>query len=237
MKTIGIMGGMGPMAAVDLMKKIILATKAHDDQEHIHTVTDNNTNIPDRTACIMGKGESPVPEMRKSADLLAAAGADFIIIGCNTAHYFLPELQPYLKIPVISIIEEAAKFCAEEGYKKVGLLATAGTCKTGMYQDALKSSGVEVVLPNKDQEEAIHDMIYSGVKANDFDYDASRVQEALDEMAQDGVEAFILGCTETPVGVEMYHLKGNFIDATQVLAEAAVKAAGAEVIRHLPHRA
>ena len=105
MKTIGIMGGMGPMATVDLMQKVIVATKAIKDQEHIHTVIDNNTNIPDRSECIFGQGPSPVPEMVKSAERLTSMGADVIIIGCNTAHYFLPEVQKQVKTPFINMIE------------------------------------------------------------------------------------------------------------------------------------
>lgn len=237
MKTIGIIGGMGPMATVDLMQKVILATDAQEDQEHIHILVDNNTNIPDRTAAIMGQGANPVPEMQKSADRLTAAGADFLIIGCNTAHYFLPQLTPNLKIPVISMIEATADFCAAQGYKKVGLLASAGTCHAGIYQQALQKAGVEVLQPNETQEPVIHDMIYRGVKANDTKYDTKPVQKVLQAMEQAGAEAFILGCTEVPVAVTMYHLTGKFIDATEVLAEKAVAEAGGKVISHLPQRA
>ena len=81
MKTIGIIGGMGPMATVDLMQKIIQATDAHEDQEHIHILVDNNTDIPDRTAAILGRGPSPLPELLKSAERLTAQGADFLIMG------------------------------------------------------------------------------------------------------------------------------------------------------------
>ena len=140
-KTIGIIGGMGPMATVDLMKKVILATDAREDQEHIPILVDNNTNIPDRTAAILGEGEDPLPELLKSADRLTAGGADFLIMGCNTAHYFLPLMMPNLRIPVINMIEETAAFCAREGYKRVGLLASAGTCKSGIYQRALERAG------------------------------------------------------------------------------------------------
>ena len=114
MKTIGIIGGMGPMATVDLMQKIILATDAREDQEHIHLLIDNNTDIPDRTAAILGQGTSPVPELLKSADRLTAQGADFLIMGCNTAHFFLPLMMPFLKIPFISMIEATAEFCSKK---------------------------------------------------------------------------------------------------------------------------
>ena len=172
----------------------------------------------------------------KSADRLTDAGADFLIMGCNTAHYFLPLMMPNLRIPVINMIEETAAFCAREGYKRVGLLASAGTCKSGIYQRALERAGVEVVQPQGKAEESIHGMIYDGVKAGNMGYDTTAVREALAQMAAEGCEAFVLGCTEVPVAVEMYHLEGNFIDATEVLAEEAVRQAGAKVISHLPHK-
>ena len=173
----------------------------------------------------------------KSADRLTDAGADFLIMGCNTAHYFLPRMMPHLKVPFVNMIEETASFCAREGFKKVGLLASAGTCKSGIYQRALAEAGVEAVQPQGAAEEAVHAMIYDGVKASNPDFDTMAVREALAQMAKDGCEAFVLGCTEVPVAVEMYHLEGNFIDATEVLAEAAVQKAGAKVISHLPHKA
>lgn len=232
-KTIGMIGGMGPMATVDLFKKIILATDAREDQEHIHILIDNNTNIPDRTAAILGKGPSPVPELTKSAQRLEAAGADFLIVPCNTAHNFLPQVAPSVKIPFLNMITATAEYCKEKGYKKVGLLASAGTVHTGIYQKALNAVGVEVMQPNPEQEPFVHGMIYNGVKANDYNFDASGTQRVVDEMTKDGAEAFVMGCTEVPVGVEMFHLKGNFIDATEVLAEKAVAAAGYKVISHL----
>lgn len=234
MKTIGIIGGMGPMATVDLMQKIILSTDAQEDQEHIPILVDNNTNIPDRTAAILGQGPSPVPELLKSAKRLTDQGADFLIMGCNTAHFFLPLMMPYLKIPFISMIETTAEFCKRQGLQKVGLLASAGTCHSGIYQRSLQYAGIEILQPNQEGETAIHDMIYSGVKAGKPHHNTTKVQNALDDMTAAGAEAFILGCTEMPLAISLYHLTGNFLDATQILAEKAVAAAGAKVISQLP---
>ena len=229
MKTIGIIGGMGPMATVDLMQKIILATDAQEDQEHIPILVDNNTRIPDRTAAILGAGPSPVPELLKSAQRLTAAGADFLIMGCNTAHCFLPEFEPELTVPLLNMVTLTAEYCQAQGLKKVALLASAGTCRTGLYQKALAAVGVAVLQPEGAQEQAIHGMIYDGVKAGNPHYDAAPAQQVLRELQAQGAEAFVLGCTEMPVAVAMYHLQGHFIDATQVLAEASVRYAGAKV--------
>lgn len=228
MKTIGIMGGMGPMATVDLMKKIILATPASKDQEHIPMLVDNNSQIPDRTKAIMGQGASPAPEMVKTAKRLMMAGADFIIIACNTAHYFLPEILPQISIPVLSIIDVTTNSALEKGFKSVGLLATTGTVSTGLYQKKLEASGIQCITPPTDKQHLIDDMIYQGVKANNENYDTRAVKELLAEMQNAGAEAFILGCTEVPVAVSMYKLQGEFIDATDELAKAAVKFAKEE---------
>ena len=228
MKTIGIMGGMGPMATVDLMKKIILGTEAATDQEHIPMLVDNNTQVPDRTRAIQGKGESPVPELQKSAKRLEALGADFIIIACNTAHYFLPEVEPVIGIPVLSIIEVTAEAAAARGCRTVGLLATSGTAGTGLYQKKLADKGLKCIVPQGEKQQLIDELIYAGVKANNFGYDTAPVQALLQEMEQEGAEAFILGCTETPLAVEMYHLQGQFIDSTGELAKAAIRKAKTE---------
>ena len=225
MKTIGIMGGMGPMATVDLMKKIILATPAKTDQEHIPMLVDNAPQIPDRTKAILGQGESPVPAMVRSARRLEAGGADFIIIACNTAHYFLPEVVPQVKIPVLSIVETAIAEVIRRGYRKVGLLATIGTISTGLYQKFMEAKAISCITPPPDKQHLLDDMIYDGVKANDTSYDTAPVRQLLIDMQQTGAEAFILGCTEVPVAVAMYNLQGTFIDSTDELAKAAVKLA------------
>ena len=84
-KTIGIIGGMGPLATADLFEKIVGHTKAACDQEHLHVVIDSNTNIPDRTAALLHGGADPLPELTGSARRLEAMGADVLIMPCNTA--------------------------------------------------------------------------------------------------------------------------------------------------------
>ena len=110
-KTIGILGGMGPLATADLFEKITLLTKAETDRDHIRVYIDSNANIPDRTAAILGSGEDPVPEMSSALRNLEKCGADCIIMPCNTAHYFLPRLQEMTEIPFLSILTAAAEAC------------------------------------------------------------------------------------------------------------------------------
>ena len=109
-KTIGIIGGMGPLATADLFTKIINLTKASKDSDHIHILIDNNPKIPDRTSAILYGTESPLPYLIESANRLVSAGADFLIIPCITSHGFYDELSDNVSIPILNIAEETAKY-------------------------------------------------------------------------------------------------------------------------------
>ena len=113
-KTIGILGGMGPLATADLFRKITLLTDAARDNDHIRVYIDSNARIPDRTAAILSGGKDPVPEMASALRSLEACGASCVIMPCNTAHYFLPRLQAMTKLPFINMLEATAKTCAAQ---------------------------------------------------------------------------------------------------------------------------
>jgi len=129
---IGIIGGMGPLATADLFRKIICMTKAASDQEHIHIVIDNNTEIPDRTRAILYGGATPLPALARSALKLEVMGADLLLMACNTAHYFYDQMQPFIHVPMLHMPEETAFEVQRRGLTCVGLLATDGTCQTGI---------------------------------------------------------------------------------------------------------
>lgn len=126
-KTIGIIGGMGPLATCDLFHRIIEITDASCDQEHIRVLIDNNTRIPDRTAAILHGGADPVEQMVISARGLQTMGADLLLIPCNTAHYFHKQVSDCVNVPVLHMLEETAKVASRKGIETVGLLATDGT--------------------------------------------------------------------------------------------------------------
>ena len=231
MKTLGIIGGMGPMATVDLMRKIIQSTDAKTDQEHIHILVDNNPQIPDRTAAIEGIGESPAKEMLKSAKRLEAQGADVLVIACNTAHYFLDDIKDKINVPIINMVEETVKYCVKLGYSEVGLLCTVGTRNTGIYQKACNKFNLKLIVPDDEGIKAIQDMIYLGVKANNYNFDTTNIESVLANIKNKGAQSFILGCTEIPIAVQMYHLEGVFIDSSLVLAQKAIEAVGATLLK------
>jgi aspartate racemase len=222
-KKVGIIGGMGPEATVDLMTKIIRATPAQTDQEHIRTIVDNNPQIPSRVDAILGDGASPGPVMADMAKNLEKSGADFLAIPCNTAHYYLPDVKEAVKIPVIDMIEETVKVLKADNIEKVALLATKATLATKLYEKKLTEEGINLILPAPDFQEKVVETI-AAVKAGDFAQSQKYTGEIIQHCVELGAQAVILGCTELPIA---YKNRENFnivfYDPTDILAKAIVR--------------
>lgn len=221
-QTIGILGGMGPMATCDLMKKIIDHTDATCDQEHIRIVVDNNTNIPDRTAAILDHGEDPRPEMIKSAVMLQSMGANVIIVPCNTAHYFLNDVATHVEVPILHMPRETAKSLWAQGVRAAAVLATDGTIQSGLYDRELKEFGITPVYPNQEDQKMIMSVIYDYVKAGKSYPYPEKLHAMQERLAQQGAESMILGCTELPIAFTQADRVLPAIDPTTVLAQAAI---------------
>ena len=227
-KSIGILGGMGPLATADLFRKIVLLTDAARDNDHIRIYIDDNASIPDRTAAILSGGADPLPAMTDSLRKLEACGADCIVMPCNTAHYFLPRLQALTEVPFLSMLEATARTCAAQfPGRTAAVLATKGTLSAGLYQAALEKENVPFLLPNAAEQDALMRVIYDGVKAGKgpeaYRADMEGVVEALTAR---GAGYFILGCTELPLAVQALDLQAPVVDPTEELAKAAIRFAG-----------
>lgn len=228
-KTVGILGGMGPLATAELLRSITLLTDAASDNEHLRVIADSNTAIPDRTAAILYGGKDPRPQMIASAKLLQNAGADFFIIPCNTAHYFLNDIASQVSIPYISMIEETVREVERQGFTTVGVLSTSGTAQSGVYSNAFEARGIKPLVPNADEQTHVTDVIYKGVKAGNFDLDVSGLRRLVGRLANDGAEVLILGCTELPMAFEAWKLPGKTLDPSRILAMRAIEYAGGVV--------
>lgn len=224
-KTVGILGGMGPEATIDLFARIVKHTQAKKDDDHLRIIIDNNPKMPSRQDAIMKGGESPVPAMRETARNIERAGADFIIIGANTAHYFYEAIKDAVQIPFMHIIEEAAKETARAvpGVRKVGVLATTAAMQIGLYQKSFEKYGIEVLEIPDDIQGRVQKSIFS------FKYDG-RTPEIIElmvaparHMILHGAEALIMGCTEIPIILEDIEFSVPVIDPNEVIAIAAVQ--------------
>ncbi len=232
-KTIGILGGMGPEATADLFRKIIRATPAKTDQEHLRVIIDSNPQIPDRTAAILAGGADPVPALQMTARNLERAGAGLIVVPCNTAHYFYPQIAAAVQIPVLHMIREtvAAILRLPVTVQTVGLLATTGTIRTALYHRELAAGGLSVLTPAEADQTLVMEAIYGpdGIKAGGMALPGETLRQAAATLIGAGAEAIICGCTEIPLVLQDGDLAVPVLDPTWVLAAAAVRAAlGAE---------
>ena len=228
-KTIGILGGMGPLATCDLFSKITQITDASCDQEHVRICIDSNTEISDRTNAIIHHGKDPVPEMVKSAVRLQGLGADVLIMPCNTAHYFYDRILPFVDIPFLSMIDETAKVISDRGLRKIGLLATDGTLQTAVYEKAFKKRGISIVVPPPENQVHIMDLIYNGVKAGNKEIDTKPTKKTIEDLFRKGAQTLVLGCTVLPVAFDLYGFDYPKTDPTLILASRAVQFVGAKV--------
>jgi len=231
---VGILGGMGPEATVDLFQKIINNTEARRDQDHLRVLIDNNPKIPERTPAMLGSGENPFPMMIETARNLEKAGADFIVIPCVSAHYLIEELREGVTVPVISIIDEVAGEIERRnpGMRRIGLIATTGTIRAGLFQNRLSKIGVEVLVPPpEDQENLVMSAIFgeSGIKAGFISLENKRkMLEASSALIEKGAQGIIGGCTEVPLVVQQRDLEVPFFDSLDILALAAIRLAKSE---------
>jgi len=228
-KTIGIVGGMGPLATADLFRKIVLHADVKSDQEHPRVVIDSNTDIPDRTAALLHGGADPTPELQKSARYLESIGADVLIMPCNTAHGFYDAVAAAVRIPVLHMIRLTRDALIARGVKTAGLLATDGTVRTGVYAHAFEGSGVSLLTPDEAGQAAVMDIIYNGVKAGDASHDAAAFRASCETLLDRGAETLILGCTELPLALELYGLDLPATDPTLELALGALRFAACPV--------
>ena len=230
-KTIGILGGMGPLATADFYRKIVEYTDAACDNDHIRVYIDSNSSIPDRTAAILSGGKDPVPEMLSALRNLEKCGADCIVMPCNTAHYFLPVLQAQTVLPILNMPELTAQRCGElYPGGQACILATDGTLDSGVYSRALEKYSVPYLLPDAEERKILMHLIYDVVKgALPLIPQQPLWQALLEGLRGKGADYFILACTELPILTKALAVPGPFVDSTLELAKAAIRFCGYSV--------
>ena len=228
MKRVGIIGGVGPEASNKFCELLIRHTLAKKDQDNIPFLHFCNPQIPDRTDFIVGDGQNPVEELVKTSLVLQNAGADFLVIPCNTAHYFLSQIQERISVPIIDMTKVLVKSVLSEDrtINKIGILATTGSIRAGIYQNYFKSVGIEVVLLNEDdQQKLVMDAIYGnwGIKAGKKIRPKRLLQKATENLISRGAEAVILGCTEVPLVLKQGDFDVKLYDPMDLTAKEIAK--------------
>lgn len=237
---VGVLGGVGPLATVYFMDMVINMTDAERDQEHINMLVSNHSTIPDRTEFITGVSSvSPLEDMVEDAKMLEEAGCGFIVIPCNTAHYFFEDIEKSVNIPVLNIIKETIAYAVERGdsddlprkVKKLGILATEGTVSSGTYSFYGNPMGVECEVPDREYQKKVNHIIYDRVKAG-LPVGIQDMAEVVEHMREKGCDAVIMGCTELSViykDLDMEKTYPDVVDSLSVLARQTVVKSGKKI--------
>ena len=225
-KLLGVLGGLGPMSTVYFCELLVSHTLAEKDADHIDMIVSSRASTPDRTDFILGKSDvDPLPVMIEEANRLTRAGAELLVIPCNTAHYFYNGLKQACGTPMLNIIEETVRHLAGCGIHRFGLLATEGTVRAGAYQSICEPLGLSCVTPDAEHQALISSMIYDRIKQNrPIDRDA--LEKVILHMRAGGCERLVLGCTELSLLKKQGLDDGLFVDSLEVLAWRSIIACG-----------
>ena len=227
---LGVLGGLGPMSTFYFCQLLTAHTRASRDADHVDMLVSSRATTPDRTAFILGRStEDPLPVMLEEAERLTRAGAELLVIPCNTAHYFYDGLQKGTSLPIINIIEETVKTLSAAGIRRFGLLATEGTASSGAYERICRRYGITCVLPTKEEQDALSSLIYEEVKQN-RDPSGEALEQIAASMLAHGCEKLVLGCTELSLLKPRLAHPEHFLDALEVLAFRTLLRLGKEPV-------
>lgn len=223
---LGVLGGMGPLATVDFLHKLVDRTPARADHEHIPFVVHSVPQLPDRMQAIFDGGASPLPKLLEAIETLRAAGAVCIAMPCNTAHYWYDEFAPAAKVPFLHIADAALAALAahQQPVACLGLLGTRGTLRAGFYQKRFVERRVECITSSPVDQEKLVDPAIKAIKANDLRRATPLIERAAERLLEQGASSVVLGCTEIPVVLNQFHpaLAARCVDVTVALADACI---------------
>ncbi|CDX16708.1 Aspartate racemase [Mesorhizobium sp. ORS 3324] len=223
---VGVLGGMGPAATIDLMRRVMEATPAADDSDHIHLLVDQNPKVPSRIdALINGTGPSPLDELVRMAKGLESAGATMLAIACNTAHGYVGDIAAAVSIPLLDMIALTAEAIARRPLprRRIGMLASTAVVQLGLYERAFEAFGIETRYPN-DQAEIM--AVIKAVKKEGATAELrSRLDTVARQLAADDVDLLAIACTELSLLIDGRDAGMAKVDALDVLASAIVERA------------
>ncbi|MET3682985.1 aspartate racemase [Alkalibacillus flavidus] len=226
-KTIGIVGGLGPKATIDLYQKIVNNTPVNIEQDHLRIIIDSNPKIPCRVEAINNNGVSPLPSLIGSSLDLERYGADFLIMPCHTAHYFVDKIEKEIMIPFVSMIDVTIDYLVKNNYSKIGIIGTSALLNTDVYQRKLMMNDLDYLTPTQPEIDEVMSNIFEFKRQNTVN--ENHVSRIAKNLLRSGAQVVLLACTELPFLIED-QLKGQCIDPTDILALQAIKKAkGTEI--------
>ena len=225
-RLLGVLGGLGPMSTFYFCELLTAHTYAEQDSDHVDMLISSRASTPDRTAFILGQSSnSPLPAMKEEALRLAKAGADLLVIPCNTAHYFYDGLREISPVPILNIIEETVLFLKKRSIRTMGLLATEGTVQSRSYHRLCEEHGMTCITPSPEEQDEITKIIYGAIKQNKSP-DFSAFLRISQSLLNRGCECLVLGCTELSLLRKEGLSQPWYVDSLEVLAYQTILACG-----------
>ena len=217
MKTIGVLGGMGPAATLDFLARLQAATGATRDQDHVHVLVDLNPQVLDRNAALRGEGPSPEGGLVAMAQGLERQGADALVMVCNSAHAWAGAVQESVGVPLIHLIAETADEVAALGVKRAGVLAASAALDAGLYQQALAQRGIEPLTFEGPDLAAFMTQLYRIKGGATGETERAEMRRLAGVLVTRGAEAVVSGCTEVPLVLGARDVAVPLVDSTEVL--------------------
>ena len=221
MPTAGVLGGLGPAATVDFMARVLAGTDASRDQDHIRLLVDHNPGVPDRHRAIAEGSPDVGPQLADMARGLESAGADFLVMVCNTAHAWSDDIRAAVNIPFISIVDVTVGALGEVP-RRAGVMAAEGCLRADLYQRALAAAGHEPILWDERELSQFMELVYR-VKAGERDPDIGSAMSRLAASLEfSGADVLIAGCTEIPLMLDPGASSLPLLSSTDILVEHTI---------------
>lgn len=222
--TLGVIGGMGTEATSYYFEELADHTKVAKDQDHIDTVILNHASLPDRTEAILSDDTGALLALLvKDVKILEKLGVKNIAIPCNTSHYLYDDLQKETSVPIIHMIHESALAATKQfdNVRKIGIMATTGTIRTGVYHKEIEALGLTPVVPSAERQDDVMSLIYDDIKSGQPG-DYAKYERAYDDLMAAGSDVVILACTELSVFKKNHKIHDNCLDALDILVKESI---------------
>jgi aspartate racemase len=226
-RVVGVLGGMGPAATWDFCRRLLDATPAARDQDHLRVLVDCDPSVPDRNAALAGEGPSPAPRLAAMARGLERSGAELLCLPCNAAHAFADAVRAATAVPFVDMIEATvdATLARVPDASRVALLATTATLDAGLYAAGFRARGVEVGTPGADARRRMMGAIYDVKRGAPLEEPRAALRGLAAEAVAEGAEVLIAACTEVPLALRQEDVAVPLIASTDALAAEVVRRA------------
>lgn len=224
MKSVGIIGGVGPETSAEFYLEVIFACQKQNSVQRPLIVM---SSVPllfeienDLLESNKGK-ERYIPFLVEEAKRLERSGVDFIVMPCNSLHVFIEEIRSAVRVPVLSIVEETAKYIKDNGFERIGLVSTSATIANSVYENIFRANGITFITPDGLQKAEMDKIIQRLIKGQHLNKDRERIMTVVEDMLKSDVDAIALACTDLQLLLPQSK-KVPIFDTMKILADSTV---------------